>query len=180
MTPEEIYHALQERFGEDILVFKGEAADPSITVAVSAVHAVGEYLRHDPTTLFDSLMCLSGVDYGPDKSLGVVYHLHSTTHLHKITLKVEVARDDGVVSTVCDIWRTAEWHEREAYDLFGMHFANHPDHRRILLPDDWEGYPLRKDYQVQEFYHGIRVPYTGDPPQIGMDVYRFQDREPLN
>ena len=90
---------------------------------------------------------------------------------------MEVPRQDGVVPTVCDIWRTAEWHEREAFDLFGMRFDRHPDHRRILLPDDWEGYPLLKDYQVQEFYQGIPVPYEGDPPEIGMDVYRFQDRD---
>jgi len=83
-----------------------------------------------------------------------------------------------VLPTVCALWGTAEWHEREAYDLFGMRFANHPDHRRILLPDDWEGYPLLKDYQVQEFYRGVKVPYVGDPPSIGMDVYRYQDREP--
>ena len=60
--------------------------------------------------------------------------------------------------TVSHVWRTADWHEREAYDMCGMQFENHPDHRRILLPDDWDGFPLRKDYEVQEFYHGIRVP----------------------
>jgi NADH-quinone oxidoreductase subunit C len=179
MTPEAISQALQTRFGAQILAFDGKAIDPYVQVAAAAIHEVGMYLRHDPDLLFDSLMCLSGVDYGPEKNtLGVVYHLHSTSHRHKMTLKVDVPREDGVVPTVCDIWGTAEWHEREAYDLFGMRFDHHPDHRRILLPDDWEGYPLRKDYQVQEFYHGIKVPYEGDPPQIGMDVYRFQDREP--
>src|SRR2546425_8609734 len=136
MTPEEIYDALHERFGDRVLSCNAKAVEPSIVVEASAVHEVGEYLRHDPDLLFDSLMCLSGVDYGPDKTLGVVYNLHSTTLRHKITLKVETPRQDGVVPTVCDIWRTAEWHEREAYDLFGMRFANHPDHRRILLPDD--------------------------------------------
>lgn len=178
MTPEEIYNALCERFGERVLSCNAHAVDPSITVEASAIHAVGEYLRHAPDLQFDSLMCLSGVDYGPDKTLGVVYHLHSTTLRHKITLKVEVPRQNGVVPTVCDIWRTAEWHEREAYDMFGMRFAHHPDHRRILCPDDWEGHPLLKDYQVQEFYRGIKVPYVGDPPHIGMDVYRYQNSEP--
>jgi len=178
MTPEEIYHALYERFGAPVLSCNAKAVDPYIVVEASAIHEVGEYLRHDPNLLFDSLMCLSGVDYGPDKTLGVVYNLHSTTVRHKITLKVEVPRRDGVVPTVCDLWGTAEWHEREAYDLFGMHFADHPDHRRILCPDDWEGHPLLKDYQVQEFYRGVKVPYVGDPPSIGMDVYRYQDSEP--
>lgn len=178
MTPEEIYQALQERFAARLLAFHGAVLDPSITVDAPALHEVSEFLRHDPRFLFDSLMCLSGVDYGPEKNVvGVVYHLHSTVHLHKITLKVEVPRQDGVVPSVCDIWGTAEWHEREAYDLYGMHFEDHPDLRRILLPDDWEGHPLLKDYQVQEFYHGIRVPYVGDPPGIGMEVYRYQDRD---
>jgi NADH-quinone oxidoreductase subunit C len=178
MTPEEIYHALHERFGERIVSCSATAVDPYIVVDVPVLHEVAYCLRHDPAMQFDSLMCLSGVDYGPEKSLGVVYNLHSTPLRHKITLKVEVPRHDGVVPTVCDIWHTAEWHEREAYDLFGMHFEGHPDHRRILLPDDWEGHPLLKDYQVQEFYHGIKVPYVGDPPSIGMDVYRYQDSEP--
>ncbi len=178
MTSEEIYHALRERFGERALSCNTKAVDPYIVVEASAIHEVGEHLRRDPDMQFDSLMCLSGVDYGPDKALGVVYNLHSTALRHKITLKVEVPRQDGIVPTVCDIWRTAEWQEREAYDLFGMRFANHPDHRRILLPDDWEGYPLLKDYQVQEFYRGIKVPYVGDPPSIGLDVYRYQDSEP--
>jgi NADH-quinone oxidoreductase subunit C len=178
MTPEEIHQKLQEHFGTQILECNGTAVDPYIVVAASAIHEVGAYLRHDPDLQFDSLMCLSGVDYGPDKTLGVVYHLFSTSKRHKITLKVEVPRQEGALPTVCDIWRTAEWHEREAYDLYGMRFENHPDLRRILLPDDWEGYPLLKNYQVQEFYHGIRVPYAGDPPNTGLEVYRTQDQIP--
>ena len=177
MTSEEICHTLQERFGEHILSSNATALDPYVVVEASALHEVGAHLLSDPDMQFDSLMCLSGVDYGPDKTLGVVYNFHSTTLRHKITLKIAVPRQDGVVPTVCDLWRTAEWHEREAYDLFGMQFAGHPDHRRILLPDDWEGYPLLKDYQVQEFYRGIKVPYVGDPPSIGLDVYRYQDSE---
>ncbi len=179
MTPEEIYRTLQERFGERVLSLHAQGPDPSIVVEAAAVHEIGEYLKHEPELQFDSLMCLSGVDHGPEKdTVGVVYNLHSMTLRHKITVKVAVPRHDGVVPTVCDIWHTAEWHEREAYDLYGMRFAHHPDHRRILLPDDWEGYPLLKDYQVQEFYHGIKVPYVGDPPSIGMDIYRYQDSEP--
>jgi NADH-quinone oxidoreductase subunit C len=176
MTPEEIQQRLQERFANDMVTCNSTVADPYIVVAAAAIHRVGEYLRHDPDCQFDLLMCLSGVDYGPDKTLGVVYHLASTTKRHKITLKVEVPRQQGMLPTVCDLWRTAEWHEREAYDMYGMRFTNHPDHRRILLPDDWEGYPLLKDYQVQEFYHGIRVPYVGDPPRTGMEIYRTQEQ----
>ena len=165
MTPEEIYNGLHERFGERIVSYSATAVDPYIVSDVPVLHAVGTYLRYDSAMQFDSLMCLSGVDYGPGKSLGVVYNLHSTTFRHKITLKVEVPRHDGVVPTVSDLWHTAEWHEREAYDLFGMRFEGHPDHRRILLPDDWEGHPLLKDYQVQEFYHGIKGPVRRGPPE---------------
>jgi NADH-quinone oxidoreductase subunit C len=177
MTPEAIHEKLQAQFGGHVRDFNGDARDPYVVVDAAAMHEVGAYLRRDADLQFDSLMCLSGVDYGPDKTLGVVYNLASMRHRHKLTVKVEVPRDGGSVPTVSDIWRTAEWHEREAYDMCGMRFENHPDHRRILLPDDWDGFPLRKDYEVQEFYHGIRVPYTEDPPDVGLEVYRAQDRD---
>jgi NADH-quinone oxidoreductase subunit C len=119
---------------------------------------VALFLRDDDQMQFDVLMCLSGVDYTGGK-LGVVYHLHSMKRNHKITLKTEVMREHPRVASVQAVWRTANWHEREAYDLFGIVFDGHPDLRRILLPDDWEGYPLRKDYQVPEFYNGMKVPY---------------------
>ena len=179
MTPEQIHQCLHDRFGDAIREFNGEAIDPYIVVEAAAIHDLGECLRHDPALQFDALMCLSGIDYGPEKNtLGVVYHLFSMSQRHKITLKVEVPRQHGALPTVCDLWRTAEWHEREAYDLYGMRFENHPDLRRILLPDDWQGHPLLKDYQVQEFYHGIRVPYVGDPPNTGLEVYRTQEQAP--
>ncbi len=174
MTPEEIHENLQGQFGGAILSVDPDATDSSVTVEASAIHEICQHLRQDDALRFDLLMCLSGMDYGPEKSLGVVYHLASMSRRHKVTVKVELPREGGVLSTVSDIWPTADWHEREAFDLFGMTFENHPDHRRILLPDDWEGYPLRKDYEVQEFYHGIRVPYTGDPEDVGMEVYRTQ------
>jgi len=177
MTPDDIHQKLQAQFGERVREFNGNARDPYVVVEAAAMHEIAAYLRHDTELQFDSLMCLSGVDYGPEKTLGVVYNLASMTHRHKLTVKVEVPREGGSVPTVSDIWRTAEWHEREAYDMIGMRFESHPDHRRILLPDDWDGFPLRKDYAVQEFYHGIRVPYTADPPGVGMDVYRAQDRD---
>ena len=176
MTPKDIHDKLQAHFGTRICSFDEGARDPFIIVDASAMHEVGVFLRHDSDLQFDLLMCLSGVDYGPGKTLGVVYHLASMPLRHKMTIKVEVPREDGFVSTVSDIWHTADWHEREAYDLFGMRFEHHPDHRRILLPDDWEGHPLRKDYEVQEFYHGIRVPYADDPPDVGMEVYRSQNQ----
>jgi NADH-quinone oxidoreductase subunit C len=78
---------------------------------------------------------------------------------HKIVLKVDVPADHPRCRSVEAVWKTANWHEREAFDLYGIVFEGHPDLRRILLPDDWEGYPLRKDYQVPEYYNGMKVPY---------------------
>ncbi len=124
------------------------------------------FLRNHQELYFDSLSCLSGVDGGAENNLlGVVYHLYSVPYGHQLVLKiwVDVDRNSSFlpeVSSVSSVWRTAEWHEREVYDLLGVFFSNHPDLRRILLPDDWEGYPLRKDYKPAETYHGIRIEST--------------------
>src|SRR5207245_661561 len=107
---------------------------------------------------FDYLMCLSGVDYGKNL-LGVVYHIASMKTKQKLTLKLEVAAEEAEVPSVWEVWPSANWHEREAFDLFGIRFSGHPDLRRILLPDDWDGHPLRKDFKVPEFYQGMKVPY---------------------
>ncbi len=109
------------------------------------LRALAEKLRYDEATRFDYMFCLSGVDF--PEHLMVVYHLRSTTHQHEMVLKVKIEdKENPAVDTLCDIWRTAEFHEREVYDLFGIKFHNHPDLRRILLDEDWQGYPLRKDY----------------------------------
>jgi NADH-quinone oxidoreductase subunit C len=89
----------------------------------------------------------------------VVYHLASVVHNHKIVLKAICTKENPHVQSVADVWGTANWHEREAFDLIGIVFDGHPDLRRILLPYDWEGHPLRKDYKVPEFYNGMKVPY---------------------
>ena len=117
-----------------------------IVVPAESLLKISRLLIETPETAFDYLFCLSGVDYG--KQLGVVYHLESTTHNHSLVLKVKT--DDRVnpnFDTVCGLWRTAEWHEREIFDLLGIKFNNHPDMRRLFLDDEWVGYPLRKDYK---------------------------------
>lgn len=104
------------------------------------------FLRNNPELKFDFLFCLTGVDW--ITHLMVVYHLTSTEFNHDIVLKVKLEdRGNPEIETVSDIWKTAEFHEREIFDLFGIKFINHPDLRRILLEDDWSGYPLRKDYR---------------------------------
>lgn len=161
MKSEEIYEVLTEQFGEAILGFETEqAGDPSILIAAPAVADVCEYLAQTDTLAFDSLMCLSGVDLSArDEELTIVYHLYAMRHRHKLVLKVAVPKADPHLPSVARIWKTADWHEREAYDLYGILFEGHSDLRRILLPDDWEGYPLRKDYKEPEFYRGMYVPY---------------------
>ena len=160
MTSQEIYTRLKEEFGESIPSLEEVVGDSYILVIPEAIADVGHYLAEDEALAFDSLMCLSGVDLNAkDTDLAVVYHLYSMNHRHKVVLKTLVPKEDPHLPTVEHIWKTAQWHEREAYDLYGIIFENHSDLRRILLPDDWEGYPLRKDYQEPEFYRGMRVPY---------------------
>lgn len=159
MIVQEIYNALKEKFADAILDAKLEGVlNPWIRVAPDRMRDIALFLRDDEQLAFDSLMCLSGIDYTGGR-LGVVYHLHSMKWNHKITLKVEVPTDNPHVQSVQAVWRTANWHEREAYDMFGIIFDGHPDLRRILMPYDWVGHPLRKDYQVPEFYNGMKVPY---------------------
>jgi NADH-quinone oxidoreductase subunit C len=156
MTASEIHAHLTALFPEHDLVL--DEAVPCIVVPAAVIRDVALQLRDDAVTQFDYLMCLSGVDNN-DGTLGVVYHLDSMKLRHKVTLKVVIPSDRPSLPTVEKVWRTADWHEREAYDLVGVVFEGHRDHRRILLPDDWEGHPLRKNYQVPEFYNGMKVPY---------------------
>ena len=177
MTPAEIHARVKERFGEGVLEFNDTVLNPYIKLVPEIVAEVGHELKDDAELQFNCLMCLSGVDYGAGKNLGVVYHLQSMPLMHQIVLKIDLPRESPSVPSVALIWRTADWHEREAYDLFGIRFEGHPDLRRIFLPDDWEGHPLRKDYVVQEFYHDIRVPFPDLDPDRGTYVFGSPARE---
>ncbi len=157
MTPQEIHEQLNRKFDGSLLEFNDTVLQPYIKVPPADVDRIARYLRDDDALQFDFLMCLSGVDLGED--LGVVYHLYSTIRDHKIVLRTETPKSSPQVKSVAALWRTADWHEREAYDMLGITFVQHPDLRRILLPDDWEGFPLRKDYVQPEIYNGIRVPH---------------------
>ncbi len=157
MTPQEILDILKTKFGEAIVESKQDVQQPWICITPDKTKEICLFLRDEASLQFDYLSCLSGMDYG-NGNFGVVYHLFSMVHKHKIVIKTFCAKDNLQVHSVSSVWGTANWHEREAFDLFGIIFDEHPDPRRILLPDDWEGNPLRKDYKVQEFYHGMRVP----------------------
>jgi NADH/F420H2 dehydrogenase subunit C len=117
----------------------------TLLVPAAKLHDLAIKMKNTPELAFDYLICLSGVDYG--KQLAVVYHMNSILHKHTVVIKVKTDdRSDPAFDTVSDIWRTAEFHERETYDMFGIRFNKHPDLRRIFLEEDWKGYPLRKDY----------------------------------
>jgi len=117
----------------------------NISVQPADLHQLMSQLKSNSETNFDYLFCLSGVDWG--KELGVVYHLESTTHRHIIVVKVKTEdRDKPVFDSVFDIWKTAEFHECEVFDFFGIKFNNHPNLKRLFLTEDWDGFPLRKDY----------------------------------
>lgn len=165
---------LQQKFPGGVTGSNLTALDPWIEIAPESLPAVCKLLRDDPQTQFNMLNNITVVDYcEPDAKkaakvawqphLEVVYHLWSVPLKRSLVLKVMLPRwqDDQPgklpeVPTVSDIWRTADWHEREAYDLSGVRFTGHPDLRRILCPEDWLGHPLRKDYEMPLEYHGVR------------------------
>lgn len=165
---------LKKKFGDKITGSNFEAIDPWIEVWPSGLVEVCQYLKTEPDLKFEMLNCISGVDYfepDPKKAAKatfqphteVVYHLSSISKKHSLVLKVILPRwkndqpgDLPEVQSVCSVWPAANWHEREVFDLSGVNFVGHPDLRRILCPEDWEGYPLRKDYEMPLEYHGMR------------------------
>ena len=118
---------------------------------------IAKWLKSEPSLLFNSLQCQMGIDMGED-TLESRYNFHSMEHNHYLEVRIRVSRSDPKIPSVEQVWRIADWFERETYDMLGIEYTGHRDLRRILLPDDWEGWPLRKDYQEQETYHGIVVP----------------------
>ncbi len=166
MTFDQIASLLSEQFDEQVITERTtDVLQPYLVIATDSLPAVCRVLFEHPSCYFDYLACITAVDNGPEKgTLEVLYHLNSIPYGHRLVLKTLLPRNAPgeplpVVPTVSHIWRTADWHEREAFDLMGITFSGHPDLRRILLPEDWEGHPLRKDYTEQELYHGIRVRY---------------------
>ena len=164
MSFEEVKLLLIDKFGAEVIVGEQTGGlQPALLIAPEFIAQVCLELRNNPATYFDMLSNLTGVDYGTETNrFGVVYHLSSIPYQTQLTLKVSVENgrdldDLPTFPSISAVYRTADWHEREAYDLVGIFFEGHPDLRRILLPDDWEGFPLRKDYKNAEFYKGIRI-----------------------
>ena len=148
MTHEEIQHIVSS--WSDTLTFSEEASEfLNVEVPVEELYKICSQLKSNPDLKFDYLFCLTGMDWGVD--LGVIYHLESTTFRHNIVVKVRTSdRENPTMDSVSDIWYTAELHEMEVYDFFGIKFNNHPNLKRLFLPPDWQGYPLRKDYVDEE------------------------------
>ncbi|MCE7063724.1 NADH-quinone oxidoreductase subunit C [Dyadobacter sp. CY326] len=179
MTFQEIAELVTNAFPQYKFTTDTTNPQPILLVPVEHIAEICGFLFRDDRLYFDFLACITAIDNGPvNAMMELIYNLTSIPYGHDLMLKASFPRSvDGeplpAVSSVAGIWRTADWHEREAFDLMGIHFEGHPDLRRILLPEDWEGHPLRKDYSVQHRYHGIYVRYEdGISEQLPADEDR--------
>ena len=155
MEAKGIYGRLEKKFPGKVSGFQGDVFDPNLHVDPQAIVEVCRYLRDDPELKFEVLSDLTGVDLPKENKIQVVYHLYSYSHRHQVVLKAGLPRENPRLPTMEGVWKAANWMEREVFDLFGVVFDGHSDLRRILLPEDWVGHPLRKDYVEQEEYDGI-------------------------
>ncbi len=172
-TLNEFFDLLKNQFGEAVIELKQDI-DPYIIVSADIMDKLAEFIKVNDDFKFDFCTCLSGVDdangtkskdeNGNDViaggTLSVFYHFMRLSDDAKLIFRVQVPRENPKVKSIANIYRAADWHEREAFDMFGIVFENHPDLRRILMTYDWEGHPLRKDYQNPEFYQGIKISYN--------------------
>jgi len=154
MKFEEIVALLDAKASGKASVIEGKTV---ISVSPENWSEISSLLKNESKLNFDYLMCISAYDKGDSKVYGVAYNYYSTVNNHYLEVRVEA--EDGIsIPSVTGLWKTADWHEREAYDMMGLKFEGHPDLKRILLSDDWEGYPLRKNYKEPDYYHGVPVP----------------------
>ncbi len=163
-----IYAKAKDRFAGKVLEVSDAKLDPWMVVEPAAIVEVCGFLKDDPETAMDCLSNQSGVDY--KDRIEVVYHLFSYRHRHNAILKVKLPRDNPSVPTLEGLWKSANWMEREIFDLLGVNFEGHSDLRRLLMPEDWPGYPLRKDFVEPLEYHGIST--TRESPIIRLDPKR--------
>ncbi len=136
-----------------------------LLIAAEDLLKIADFLWKSPDTYFDQLSCITAIDNGVEiGTIDMIYTLYSipfnqTLHLKVVLPRLLESNQLPTIDSLTSVWKTADWHEREIFDLVGVQFAGHPDLRRILLPEDWEGHPLRKDYVEQEKYHGIQVKF---------------------
>ncbi|MGE5172586.1 MAG: NADH-quinone oxidoreductase subunit C [Betaproteobacteria bacterium] len=156
MDPLQIAKMIEEKFTGQVLGTTMHAGQVGVMLKKEMIKDICLFLRDEPTIKMDHLADLTAVDFSrypgdAGARFEVVYNLISTAHRHRIRLKVRVPEEDSRIDSVASIWHTANWHERETYDLMGIRFDGHPDLRRILLPEDWEGHPLRKEYPLKGY-----------------------------
>lgn len=151
MEPLEIAEKIKERFPLEVVGVTSFRDQVSVTVNRGKIVDICRYLHDDPDLGFDYLRDLCGADYLGKKEprFEVVYHLYSVRYRHMIRLKAQVPEKDPKIDSVTSVWIGADWHERECFDMYGIVFKGHPDLKRILMPEDWEGHPLRKDYPLE-------------------------------
>jgi NADH-quinone oxidoreductase subunit C len=165
MTFDEIHQRVAAKFGDRISALSPAARDPFAVVQAAALPEICRFLKDDPDLKMDCLMNLGSVDYPKKDQIEVVYHLFSYAKRHAFILKVQLDRAKPEVPTLEPVWKAADWLEREQFDLMGVIFTGHPDLRRIMMPDDWVGHPLRKDYKEQAEWHNITT--TRESPLDG-------------
>jgi NADH-quinone oxidoreductase subunit C len=153
LAPDALFAAISAKAGGRVFGFSTERTrDPYFRVEAEDWATVAALLRDASTLQFDFLQNLTAVDWIKEGRIEVVYHLFSYVHRHSAVVKIDLPRE---APRVASVWRAAEWNEREQFDLFGVEFVGHPDLRRILMPDDWRGHPMRKDYREVDSYRGM-------------------------
>ena len=172
LTPEQIHQILTRQFGEAIGPLQPPKKDPFCTFAPARVVEICRFLKSQAELAFDFLEDLTATDHPKENLIRVVYHFYSYPHRHLFVGKVEVNRPQAELSSVESVWKAANWLEREVYDLFGVRFTGHSDLRRIMMPGDWVGHPLRKDYSEAGGYRDISN--VRDNP---LDLYLGMDRQ---
>lgn len=159
MTVEEFKNLIDSKLGEEVVLSIDDISTPQALVIESdKVLPVMDVLKDNESSFCDLLSCLTTIDNGPEvNTMEVIYNLYSIPLEHSVMIKTTISRENPEIETVSHLWKTADWHEREAYDLFGIKFNNHPDLRRILMPADWEGHPMLKDYEEPATYRGMKT-----------------------
>jgi NADH-quinone oxidoreductase subunit C len=157
---EEMFSLVKATATSSEAVVDDQATPKAIKIHPDDLVIVCRELFQNSTTYFDMLSCITGIDNGPEAgTMEIAYNLYSIPFNHHLMLKVKLQREGPEIESINQIWRTADWHEREIFDMYGIVFKNHPDLRRILMPADWVGHPLRKDYKHQDYYRDIKVEY---------------------
>lgn len=148
---EKVLQTLLERFPTQILASHAHVGDETIVTSSEHVLEIATFLRHDPAMDFDFMSDVTAVDYlQREPRFEVVYHFYSLQHRHRVRVKVAIAEGAESMPSLSGLWGAANWGEREVWDMYGIHFEGHPNLRRVLMYEEFEGHPLRKDYPIQQ------------------------------